>query len=205
MLEAIDCMTPLTAETVAKLKQTSYRAVGRYLGAKYIGLAKGITPIEKDLILSAGLSLFLIYETMPTQASYFTQEKGIHDAKTAIDEAEFLGVPKGTAIYFTVDFDAQAGDMPAVIAYFKGIRSAMGSKYLVGAYGGYAVMEALYAQHGLVDKFYQTYAWSDGKAFTDRNIYQYRNSVEVAGIAVDLDMVSDNAGLWVKPKVAEVR
>jgi hypothetical protein len=148
-------------------------------------------------IHEAGLSVFLIWESNPTSAGYFSNAKGVSDAKQAVEEAQYLGAPAGTAIYFTVDFDAQAADMAAIVSYFEGVKSAIGDQYLVGAYGSAAVLETL---KGKVDKYYQTYAWSDGVVFPG-NIYQYQNSVTIGGVAADKDTINTAPGAW--PEIAE--
>jgi hypothetical protein len=118
------------------------------------------------------------------------------DAQLAIEEATYLGAPKSTAIYFSVDFDAQAADMAAIISYFNGVRAAMSGQYLVGAYGSYSVLQALQASSYAPDKYWQTYAWSNGAVFEGNSIYQYQNDVTLEGIDVDHDTIQYNSGCW---------
>lgn len=186
-MNGIDCSTKLTSVTAQALKSAGVQAVGRYLGRT---LWNGLTPEEARAIHDAGLSLFLIWELAPTKKSYFTYAEGISDAAQAIAEAAYLGAPNGVAIYFTVDYDAQGGDLGAIVDYFQGVRDGIGGKYLVGAYGSHRVMQAL-----KVDRYFQTYAWSYGHK-ANCNIYQYQNDVMLAGVAVDKDYVNEDAGLW---------
>jgi len=196
-MEGIDCATRLNATTATALKNAGIMAVGRYLGYKNLKLWNSMIPDEVKAVFNAGLSIFLIWETNPTQASYFNYRKGVSDAKMAIDEANHLGAPQGIAIYFAVDYDAQLKDFPAIIEYFRGVKEGLAEKYLVGAYGSYGVLAALKGLAHRPDRYYQTYAWSGGKIFSG-HIYQYQNGITLYGVEVDRDTVRSDAGLWTK-------
>ena len=187
-MEGIDCSTKLTVATTQALKCAGIEAVGRYLGKT---LWNGLNLDEIRIIQDAGLSLFLIWELSPTKKEYFSYTKGISDAAGAIAEAIYLGAPDGIAIYFTVDYDAQGGDLGAIVDYFEGVKDGLGGKYLTGSYGPHRVMQAL-----KVDRYFQTYAWSQGCVYEGNHIYQYSNDVMLAGVAADQDTVSEDAGLW---------
>ena len=186
-MEGIDCATKLTTSTAQALNNVGILSVGRYLGRDSW---KGLTLDEVNAIHVAGMSIFLIWELNPTKASYFSYDKGLSDAKQAVAEAEYLGAPSGVAIYFTVDYDAQSGDMASILDYFHGVKDGLGGNYLMGVYGSYAVMQVVNA-----DRYFQTYAWSGVKQ-APNHIYQYQNDVKLAGIAVDKDYVNEDAGLW---------
>ena len=188
-MEAIDCSTTLTSTTAAALKAASIVAVGRYLGYETQGWSKSLSPAELSVIQATGLSVFLIWESNPTTAGYFSYSQGVSDVQLAMEEAAYLGAPDSTAIYFTVDFDAQASEMTAIIEYFNGVRDGLNGQYLVGAYGSYSVLQALQTSTYAPDKYWQTYAWSKGMVFSGNDIYQYQNDVTLEGIAVDLDTI----------------
>ncbi|WP_088187026.1 DUF1906 domain-containing protein [Desulfosporosinus sp. FKA] len=188
-MNGIDCATRLNLINVQNLKIAGILAVGRYLGYKQ-GWAKSLTPDEVRLIQAAGLAIFLIWESNPIRKSYFSYAQGAADAKKAVMEAEFLNVPNGTAIYFAVDYDAQAGDMITIQDYFTGVKDVLGGQFLTGVYGSYAVMKAIQA-----DKYFQTYAWSNGQK-APNHIYQYNNNIYLASVFVDQDYVNEDAGLW---------
>lgn len=193
-MEGIDCATRLNAQTAASVKAAGVLAVGRYLGYKTTSWSKTLTPDELQAIHTAGLSVFLIWESNPTFAGYFNYAKGTADAKLAAEEAAYLGAPKGTAIYFTVDYNAQALDMAAIVEYFRGVRGGIG-QYLVGAYGSYSVLNALKNSAYPPDKDWQTYSWSGGALFAG-NVYQYQNSVTIGGIPADRDNINTTPGAW---------
>ncbi|KLU64001.1 hypothetical protein DEAC_c39950 [Desulfosporosinus acididurans] len=188
----IDCGTRLNAATVQALKANGVKAVGRYLGHT---LWNGLTVAEVKAIHDGGLLLWLILELSPTQVSYFTYDKGVSDAQFALAEAQALGAPKGACIYFTVDYEAQAGDMAAIKDYLHGVHTVLTGKFLVGVYGSYYVIEAAKGASYPPDRFYQTIAWSY-KNVAPNDVYQYTNTSKLAGITVDMDYVNDNAGLW---------
>ncbi|EGW36447.1 DUF1906 domain-containing protein, partial [Desulfosporosinus sp. OT] len=169
-MDGIDCATKLTVSSAQALNKAGILSVGRYLGRNSW---KGLTLDEVKAIHDAGMSIFLIWELAPTKRDYFTYTKGVSDAAAAIVEAKYLGAPDGVAIYFTVDYDAQASDMSAIKDYFQGVKDGLGGKYLMGVYGSYAVMQAIKA-----DRYFQTYAWSGGKK-APNHIYQYSNDVSV--------------------------
>jgi hypothetical protein len=195
-VESIDCSTRLTSTTAPALKAAGIVAVGRYLGFKNHVWSKTLTPDELKAIHAVGLSVFLIWESNPTTVGYFSYSQGVSDAKSALDEAAYLGSPSSTAIYFTVDFDAQASDMAAIIKYFNGVRDGLTGHYLVGAYGSYRVLQALNASAYAPAKYFQTYAWSSGLVFPGNHIYQYQNDVTFQGINVDHDTIQNNSGSW---------
>lgn len=194
-MEAIDCSTRLTKNTAAALNAAGISAVGRYLGYKIQKWWKAITPEEAQTILNSGMGIFLIWESNPTHPDYFSYAKGLSDAGAAIEEAQNIKTPPRVAIYFTVDYDAQAKDMPAIAAYIRGCKDGLQGKYLTGAYGSFRVLTALKASDCPPDRYYQTYAWSDGQVFSG-HIYQYQNGIILCGIQVDKDTIHDNAGLW---------
>lgn len=196
-MEGIDCSTRLTNATSAALKKSGISAAGRYLGYKTMGWSKSITPDEAQAILGAGLDIFLIWESNPVSVSYFTYVKGLSDGKLALAEAQNLKAPQGTAIYFTVDYNATSGDMSVITEYFRGCKDGLQGKYLTGAYGSYRVLTALKASAHAPDRYYQTYAWSGGLQFIG-HIYQYQNGINLCGVQVDRDTVRTDAGLWTK-------
>ncbi|SPF46959.1 conserved exported hypothetical protein [Candidatus Desulfosporosinus infrequens] len=195
-MEAIDCSTILTSTIASSLNAAGIVAVGRYLGYKTQGWSKSISPTELSAIQSSGLSVFLIWESDPTTAGYFSYDQGVNDGGLALAEMDYLGAPKSTAVYFTVDYDAQSSDMAAIIDYFSGVRDGLNGEFLVGAYGSYSVLGALQASSYAPDKYWQTYAWSSGMVFSGNDIYQYQNDTTLQGIAVDLDTIQYNSGCW---------
>lgn len=192
----IDCYTPLRPEDCVALKDLGYAGVCRYLGAKSQGWGKGLTPTEVLSIQHAGLSIVSIWEGNPTSAAYFTVAQGHRDAKDALTDANWVGQPEGSAIYWTVDYDAQDGDLSAIVDYFTSVREAIGSRYKVGAYGSARVIEALSNSHAKPDFLWQTLAWSEGVVSPLATLYQSEVAQSLAGINVDIDAAYRSPGWW---------
>lgn len=189
-MKAIDCAAKLNGDAVGRLKKAGVQAIGRYLGPEESW--KALSSREAKTILAAGLGIFSIWETNPVRRAYFTETQAEKDAADAARYAVSIGQPAGTPIYFTVDYDAGEEDLGAIVNYFRRIR---GSRYGIGAYGSFRVIESL-ARSGTVDFFYQTYAWSGGRLSGFAHIYQYRNDRTLSGIRVDDDRILSPAGIW---------
>jgi LysM repeat protein len=189
MPEMIDCASKLNSSTARGLKRAGVNYVGRYLPTS---AWKGLTGGEVKAIKNAGMKIVSIYETAPVRRSYFSYARGVQDAQKAASLANGLGQPKGSAIYFTVDYDAGQGDIDEIRQYLKGIKSAL-KDYKIGLYGSFSVIESL---QGYVDYLYQTYAWSGGRVSQYAAIHQYRNGQRLAGVGVDFNDVRKECGSW---------
>lgn len=133
-----DCATILTEAKAETLYDNGYRYIGRYLTGTYnSGISKAITRQEAEIILSAGMNFFPIYQTSARTASYFTVSQGEADAKAAIKAAVELGVPDNTIIYFAVDFDVMDAQVTSVILpYFNKVSQVMKQgPFRTGIYG----------------------------------------------------------------------
>ncbi|ULT56614.1 LysM peptidoglycan-binding domain-containing protein [Neobacillus drentensis] len=150
---------------------------------------------EADAILNAGLQLVSIWETNPTNATYFTRARGISDAQEASRYAKTLVQTEGSAIYFAVDYDAQPADMDSILTYFTGVRTGIDPSFKVGVYGSYSVLTMLY-DHKAVDFYWQTTSWSRGHVADFHHILQYQHNLPLAGIQVDYNEFANRAGAW---------
>lgn len=137
---ACDCSTIITAQTAQTIKANGYQIVGRYLTGTVGGTrSKAITKAEAQIIFDAGLKFFPIYQDGGYYLDYFTSAQGNSDAIKAVKAANQLGLPKGTIIYFAVDFDAYDYQVTShVLPYFYSLSQrmrALGSPYRIGVYG----------------------------------------------------------------------
>lgn len=138
---AADCSETVTAPRAAALVADGREVVGRYLtNAAGSSFNKMIQPGELETIFAAGLRVFPIFQTVGSHSSYFTHARGVSDANEALSAAVAHGFPRGTRIYFAVDFDALGSDIAnGIIPYFRGVNErmeALASRYRVGVYGG---------------------------------------------------------------------
>ena len=143
--KACDCATVLNAKQAKDLKKAGYEVVGRYLTGK-IGInnniPKYLTLEEIKHIQNAGLRVFPIYQDGGKRIEYFENLKqGELDGDKAIKASKKIGVPKGTTIYFAVDFDCSISQMNKyIVPYFQKVKAVFtGSKntknYKIGIYG----------------------------------------------------------------------
>lgn len=150
---ACDCVTEITAARARTLRTEGYTTVGRYLSnVPGSSLNKKIQPGELGTMVSAGLSVFPIYQTDGGSADYFSAAQGGADALAALDAARGHGFRRGTTIYFAVDFDALDGDVTErIIPHFQALADRLasyGSEYRIGVYGSRNVCDRL-ARTGL--------------------------------------------------------
>ncbi|GIE99544.1 glycoside hydrolase domain-containing protein [Paractinoplanes rishiriensis] len=133
---AIDCMIPLNSATIKTVKDHGYEIAGRYLNG---GTNKVLTHSEIALITDNGMSFFPLYQEWGDGLQHFNYDQGRSDGAAACSAARGFGIPYGTTIYFSVDFDAQDHEITsAILPHFRGVRDAVaadGNQYAVGVYG----------------------------------------------------------------------
>jgi hypothetical protein len=188
MVQGFDCATKLTGSTATALRAAGFEYVARYLGNSW----KTFNVEEAEVIKGSGLKLISIFEKNSTKASYFSKSQGMADAQEAFKYAKSVGQPTGSTIYFTVDYDAQPADIPAILDYLNGVKQCL-VDYKIGLYGSYNVMQAV---RGHVDYYWQTYAWSHGNVADFIHIYQNKNGVSISGIQLDKDGIRQAPGAW---------
>ena len=140
-----DTSTRLTVNTAKALRDLGYLEVGRYLtNAKTGDFDKKMTSEEIQAIRESGLKVFPIFQTYGGESSYFTKSQGMQDATDAVEAAKNLGFPKGTVIYFAVDYDVLTADIEEhIVPYFSGIHERLGNLFQVGVYGPRMVCNTL--------------------------------------------------------------
>src|SRR5947208_3155175 len=102
-LVGLDINCSCTPENAKKLKENAYQFLGRYYSRTTKIPGKKLTRGEAVAVCQAGLQLVAVYEDGPTSYAYFSANRGTADAEGAMEQAEAVGQPEGTAIYFTVD------------------------------------------------------------------------------------------------------
>ncbi|CAM3743227.1 DUF1906 domain-containing protein [Cohnella lubricantis] len=190
--KGIDCSAPLTAAKAQQIAAAGYQFVARYLVPRDYAW-KRLTRTEAEAITFAGMQIVSVFETSANRP-VGGAANGKEDGVAALKEAQAIGQPAGSAIYFAVDYDAQPKDYDAIEAYLRAAAAEIPG-YEAGVYGSYAVVEEM-AKRIPGIKCWQTYAWSRGKQSTHANIYQYQNDTRVAGAAVDLNKSFGSEGWW---------
>lgn len=154
---------------------------------------KNLTAGEANALRASGIDPVLNWEFAP-HAPLNGRAQGVSDAANGINQAVALGAPSHAAIYFSVDFDAQAGDMHQIAAYIDGAVATIGYDR-VGVYGGFATIANMAATNRC-RYYWQTYAWSRGQWHGAAQLRQVQNGVSVGGADVDIDqsMTGDYGG-----------
>ncbi len=172
------------------IKNAGKQFVVRYLFEDGQG-GKGLDANELADLVNNGLEIVLVYEAFAASPKEGAQTGKAH-AAAAQREINRLGLPANSVVYFAADWDAQAGDQPAIDDYLRGAASVIGLNR-VGLYGSADVMQRTMAS-GTAKWFWQTYAWSRGRVQEGIHLYQYSNGENING-AVDFNRTSlDNYG-----------
>ena len=207
---ACDTATILTETTAQALKRAEFDYVGRYLtgnvgdgsgGVK----SKALTREELGHIFDAGLKIFPIYEDGGFALDYFNADQGSSDAQAAMSKALELGIPKGTMIFFAVDFDALDVDITNnVLPYFEAVKHGFDvnfdnqiPQYRIGVYGPRNVCTQV-CNAGYAELSYaadMSTGWSGNLGFTmpDNWAYDQFSTITVGNATlgfVEVDMVA---------------
>jgi hypothetical protein len=137
---------------LSKAKAVGINFIGRYYSHSP---SKNLSPSEAQLICSAGMWVVTVWEVR-NDSGYFSFKQGVDDATSASNQAQTIGQPIDSAIYFAVDYDASSDEITGGITdYFKGVRqgltAAMPGKatYSAGVYGSGLTCDTLF-KAGLV-------------------------------------------------------
>lgn len=190
--KGFDCATPVTNKIAKILNSQKMKFAGRYLvPARYQW--KRLTRDEAIILDSWQIDIVSVFETYANRAAS-GYAAGVLDIRVAKQEAELIGQPAFSTIYFAVDYDAQTKDYPAIARYFEGLNSEKGI-YNVGIYGSYSIINEI-ERLKLASHYWQTYAWSKGMKSKYANLFQYQNGVNISEHIIDLNEGYDNFGSW---------
>jgi hypothetical protein len=172
----------------AALKSAGCSVVFRYLSQP--GWSKNITRAEADELLAAGLPIVLNYETSGTfmLGGY---SAGQSAARSARAQANALGAPTNTRIYYSADFNATADQIPTILEFDRGAASVDGNAE-VGGYGG---LKVALAEDATGFSTWQTIAWSDGQWDARSLARQTGVQQTVGGVVVDVNQIENLAAL----------
>lgn len=189
----VDCASPITAEVAAELVRQGVGFVMRYVEPASWDSWKALTPAERDIIHAHGLAIGLVFE-LTGSASELAKD-GVADGQAALLALRQLEVPKNCVVYFAVDYQAPASDMPIIENYLRQAQSELGSEYEAGVYGSYDVVEAMSC--GVVKHTWQTVGWSRGLISKHIDLYQYSVGDSTSyTIGVDHDESYGTEVLW---------
>ena len=171
---------PIDSRDVAQeLKGSGLHFVARYYRSP-MSRWPTLSAEEARTVSSNGMKLVAIWQYLSHRPDHFSYATGYGDAMTAYRQAQAIGQPPGSAIYFAVDFNAQESHIRGPVEqYFRGVRAAFAETganspvYHVGVYGSGAVCGYLkrvrLAEYAWLSA---STAWSGSRDFDDWNIKQ---------------------------------
>jgi hypothetical protein len=221
-VQVIDMSTDSTPH-LEKIKKAGIKVIGRYYsrapdnykGAPDCGYPdKVLTQAELDAIEKAGLGVVAVFQHC-NQCNGFNDpkgkvdfsNKGTLDARAALASAHALGQPRGTPVYFGIDFNPKFDGggraecngkifpsdealLKAIATYFQQINDVFRPANLrVGVYGGGAICRYLMAtQYG--GKPLAEYFWlaasigfkGHSEFYESRKWHLYQNKIEIPRI-----------------------
>jgi hypothetical protein len=166
--------------------------VGRYYRQKTSKWTP-LTDKEAMALSKAGLNIVALWESRSDVLAHFSHSAGVDEGTSAYHQAMLAGQPKGTPIYFAVDFDCPAsGIAGAVNDYFRGVAdgyAAIGAgspAYTIGVYGSGNTCAWLLS-HGRVTFTWlaQSTGWGGFKTFKNWNIKQGPSAKKPIGPDLD--------------------
>ncbi|WP_159032916.1 glycoside hydrolase domain-containing protein [Streptomyces fodineus] len=173
---------------------STIRADGYTFVCQYLAGPGALTRSSALAFIGAGIDVVCNWE-MAQYAPLNGYSQGVSDAQKAQSAASAAGMPAARPIYFSLDWDVQSGDLPAIEKYFDGIASVIG-RDCTGAYGGYYAIQQLF-NSSKIKWGWQTYAWSGGNWDSRSQLRQIKNDIQVGGTGVDEDQaVADDFGQW---------
>jgi Rv2525c-like, glycoside hydrolase-like domain/Putative peptidoglycan binding domain len=130
-----------TVGHLTRLKRLGVKTIIRYIAAGLTRNEKVVKPGEASAIGAAGMKLGLVYEIGGKPNGTYV---GRRDGDFALQYAKTVGAPRDAVIWYAVDYDATASQMPGIMAAFAAFKDSLGGYYRVGAYASGFVCDRLY-------------------------------------------------------------
>ena len=187
--------------TVRAYKLGGENFVIRYY-AKPENNSKILTDTEVNAFRDYGINIVSVYQDVGDKEEYFSSEYGTQNATRALELANSLGQPHGSAIYFAVDYDAK--DLNNIRDYFSAIKKVFdenGNKYQIGVYGSGKVciaIQQLYAQYSWLNCATGHADYDDYDSPSKYNIKQAESIKYDKTKFDDCIAVGDDYGQWYK-------
>lgn len=180
MYKVIDCHWDVGRFAPA-LRAAGVETVFRYYNMRNSRVFphKCLTAGEASQLFEAGLSIGTVFEQGGGAGGNIAEldaGQGRAHAARALDLAQGLGQPRGSAIYFAVDHDYAAPEQVAQIKpYFEAAREVLGDAYRVGVYGSGLVSTTMKGA-GLADLIWLPAAtgWAGTKAALQAGTWDLR-------------------------------
>jgi hypothetical protein len=176
---------------------SALQAAGKRFACRYSSNDpdKDLTLAEATDLAAHDVSSVIVRESTANRAGQ-GQAAGVGDAHAAEATGRACQMPTTRPLYFAVDYDA---DPTAVVPYFKGVASTIGTAR-TGVYGSYRVVKYL-LDHGYVTWAWQTAAWSKGQWDPRAHIRQYAKTITINGVSCDINTAMQaDFGQWMPGK-----
>jgi len=149
---------------------------------------RNLTHAEAVALSNAGFQIVSCFEenAKDPPITRFTRAQGQHDGRRGFTQAQALGQPADTPIYFAIDTDPNNNQRHFVEEYLEGVRDGFNQyltdmqaqhkpavNYLIGVYGSGCVVDWCHAQ-GIATRFWQSFAtgWcGNDKVWPGANIH----------------------------------
>ncbi|MEV6411794.1 glycoside hydrolase domain-containing protein [Kribbella sp. NPDC051718] len=202
--KGFDTNKQLTAAQANGAVAAGYTTIGRYT----VGAGKFITAPELDLLKAAGLKLFPIHQRYNDTPAVMTRANGSLHGVEALERCRVLGLPAGSVVFFSVDFDAVGEVINGPVAdYFRGVNDSMDDsvtgKYKIGVYGTRNVCSII-LENDLAEAAFvagMSTGYSGNMGFPMPENWHYNQIVEIqaqlpgvpTALGIDKDVVSSHA------------
>ena len=199
MMRGFDCAAVSTPYIEA------LKAEGMEFAARYYRRNGATNPFdmerpEAEALSKAGFWLVSVFQNFGNALKHFTIADAEKDARHALAQAERIGQPIGSGIYFAVDFNPNDFECETVLDYFNTVRlEFMQSGYGIGVYGSgmvcRKVRENYLAQHVWLTN---ALGWRETRTFQDWMIKQSLPIKLDCGLEIDPNVATDpvEAGMW---------
>ncbi len=188
-----------------QLKDMNVDVVGRYYRMQTHPEWR-VTRAEAVELTQAGIMLFTVFEDFGKASKLkLTREQGGKDGQSAHEQAEAIGQPKQSTIYFAVEGlpgGYGKSDLPGIREYFKGVTDALGGDYKAGVYGDGLVCKTL------LDEGTCAHTWLAAASHSFPGTKDFTRSwrwsiaqmgpldINANGLSVDLDVAKDEFGAF---------
>lgn len=168
-----------------------------------------ITKVEAQQLSRAGIKIFVVFEDYGLASKLkLTIDQGKMDGTSALNQAQAIGQPLASAIYFAVEglpSGYKKTDLPGIRDYFSGVKQAIAGTYELGVYGDGIVCKTMLDEN--ICKYTWLAAASTSFQGTKDFMKSWRWSVAQMGpldistddLSVDIDVAKDDFGAFVVP------
>jgi hypothetical protein len=190
------------------LKKKNIDTVGRYYRMA-TNPEWAITTAEAQELSKANIKIFVVFEDYGHASKLkLTKAQGKIDGASALNQAQAIGQPQGSAIYFAVEglpSGYKKVDLPKIRDYFAGIVEAIAGKYQIGVYGDGIVCKTM------LDENVCKYTWLAAASTSFEGTKDFTKSwrwsiaqmgpldITTDGLSVDLNVAKDDFGAFVVP------